>query len=79
MSVNSHMVWCLANDWNGSKPCNCGAESSFAPRSVGGHVTQTLRGFNGPGWELSVTGSKPWVESMVRKFVPKIQRVASAI
>lgn len=25
--VNNHMVWCLANDWNGSKPCNCGSEA----------------------------------------------------
>lgn len=30
MSDANHKVWCLANDWNGSKPCNCDAQSSLA-------------------------------------------------
>lgn len=30
MSDYNHKVWCLANDWNGSKPCNCGAPSELA-------------------------------------------------
>jgi len=33
MSDNNHMVWCIANDFHGSQPCNCGAasSSSFVP------------------------------------------------
>lgn len=23
VDANNHTAWCLANDWNGSKPCNC--------------------------------------------------------
>ncbi len=46
---------------------------------VRGYVTQTVRGFSGPGWELSVTGDAVWVEKMLRKFIPKIQRVTNAL
>ena len=38
------------------------------------HITLTLRGFNGRGWEMSVTGDKNWVEKMIKKFTPLIQR-----
>ena len=38
------------------------------------HITLRLRGFNGLGWEMSVTGDKNWVEKMIKKFTPLIQR-----
>lgn len=43
-----------------------------------GHVTETYRGYNGPGWELSITGSPAWVKRMAKKWVAEIQQIANA-
>ena len=48
-------------------------------RPVEEHVTETYRGFTGPGWELSVTGRPAWVKKMVKKLLPEIQQIASAL
>jgi len=40
-------------------------------------ITETYRGYSGPGWEFSVTGRASFVKRMVKKYVPEIQRIAA--
>lgn len=62
MSVNNHMVWCLANDWNGSKPCNCGAEAHSLQRHGSVTPDALIVAFvqGAQWWEYHKSGATMW-------------------
>ena len=42
-------------------------------------ITETYRGYNAPGWELSATGRASWVKKIVNKYIPQVQRLANLV
>ncbi|MFA6071634.1 MAG: hypothetical protein WC810_23915 [Janthinobacterium sp.] len=42
-------------------------------------VTIRVAGVCTKSWELEVTGSRRWVEKMIRKYVPLVQRAAGRL
>ena len=39
-------------------------------------ITIRVKGYAGPGWEIECTGSRKWVEKTLKKFIPKVKKIA---
>ena len=39
-------------------------------------VTIRVRGYAGPGWEIECTGPHKWVEGTIKKYIPKVKKIA---
>jgi len=40
-------------------------------------ITRRCKPWGKPGWELSCTGRRRWVERMMRRFLPALKKVQS--
>lgn len=38
-----------------------------------GHVSITVRGYSGVGWELQCSGPRRWVKRTLERFIPECQ------
>ncbi len=39
-------------------------------------ITIRVKGYAGPGWEIECTGPRKWVEETIKKYIPKVKRIA---
>ncbi len=39
-------------------------------------ITIRVKGYAGPGWEIECTGPRKWVEKTIKKYIPKVKRIA---
>lgn len=39
-------------------------------------VTIRVKGYAGPGWEIECTGPHKWVEKTIKRYIPRVKKIA---